>query len=52
LGGGNQFVGGHPQDFGGSNYDRAMAWGHHVVDNAYDIGYGIGTNAYDIGRSW
>lgn len=37
---------------GGGNYDRAMAWGHHVVNNAYGIGYGIGTNAYDIGRSW
>lgn len=48
----NGLVGGHPQQFGGDNYGRAMAWGHHVVNNAYNIGYGIGTNAYDIGRSW
>lgn len=47
----NGFFGG-PQQFGGDNYGRAMAWGHHVVNNAYNIGYGIGTNAYDIGRSW
>jgi hypothetical protein len=30
------------QPSGGGNYDRAMAWGHHVVNNAYNIGYGIG----------
>lgn len=43
--------GGRPQQ-GGGNYDRAMAWGHHVVNNAHAIGYGIATRAYDSGRSW
>lgn len=46
------FFGGNHQQFGGDNYGRAMEWGHHVVNNAYNIGYGIGTNSYDIGRSW
>ncbi len=54
--GGNQFGGQRPIQNGGQsrggNYDRAMAWGHYVVNNAYGIGYGIGTNAYDVGRNW
>ncbi len=51
------YPGGHPGMIqggqqGGGNYERAMAWGHHVVDSAYGIGYGIGTRAYDVGRNW
>lgn len=56
YGGQPNFHGGHQMhpgvQHGGGNYDRAMSWGHHVVNNAYGIGYGIGTRAYDVGRNW
>lgn len=44
-----QFV---PQQQGGGNYNRAMAWGHHVADQGYGVGYDIGVSSYDAGQHW